>query len=141
MAPGGRRRRDDRRIDRQRDRPRHGRPGGAGDVTECKFEYTPASAFNNVEEVTVSGATGGTYKLYDYVKGEWSEPIPYNATLTEFSQALEAKWGAGTVSVTGTDGGPYTVELVGPQAGTNPGNPFSVDESSLTPARRKSKSS
>ena len=107
-------------------------PAGGGDVTECKFEYAAASAFNEVQEVSVSGATGGTYRLYNYDAGSYSEPIPYNATLTEFSQAVEAKWGAGTVSVTGADGGPYTVELVGPNAGTN-SNTFAIDESSLTP--------
>ena len=107
-------------------------PAGAGNVTECKFEYAPASAFNEVQEVSVSGATGGTYSLYNYDKGVYSDPIPYNATLTEFSQALEAKWGAGTVSVTGAAGGPYTVELVGALAGIN-SNTFAINESSLTP--------
>ena len=107
-------------------------PAGGGTVTECKFEYVPASLFNAVQEVTVSGATGGTYKLYNYSAGAYSEPIPYNATLAEFSQAVEAKWGAGTVSVTGASGGPYTVEFVGPLANTASPNNFYV-EPSLTP--------
>ena len=108
-------------------------PAGAGNITECKFEYAPASAFNEVQEVSVSGATGGTYRLYDYSTGVYSDPIPYNATPAEFSQALEATWGAGTVSVIGANGGPYTVELVGRLAGANFPNTFAIEESSLTP--------
>ena len=107
-------------------------PAGAGDVTECKFDYVPASAFNEVQEVTVSGATGGTYKLYSYDKSTYSEPIAYNATLAQFTQALEATWGAGTVSVTGADGGPYRVEFVGPLAGNDSSTSF-ADESELAP--------
>ena len=108
-------------------------PAGAGTITECKFEYVPASAFNEVQEVAVSGATGGTYKLYNYADNTYSEPIPYNATLAEFKQAVEPNWGAGNVSVTGPDGGPYTVEFTGALANTNPGN-FYAEKSGLTPS-------
>lgn len=108
-------------------------PAGAGDVTECKFEYVPSSAFNAVEEVKVTGATGGTFELYNYAVNTYSEPIPYNATLAEFRQDVEATWGAGTVSVTGADGGPYTVELVGPEAGVDNPNGFYANGEGLTP--------
>jgi phosphodiesterase/alkaline phosphatase D-like protein len=107
-------------------------PAGGGNVSECKFEYLPSSAFNGVQEVSVTGATGGTYELYNYAAGNYSEPIPYNATVAQFKTAVEAKWGAGSVSVTGSNGGPYTVENIGPLAGTGSPYTFSV-LSSLTP--------
>jgi hypothetical protein len=106
-------------------------PAGGGDVTECKFEFVSSSAFNGVQEVTVTGATGGSYLLYNYAAGAFSEPIPYNATVAEFKQAVEATWGAGSVSVTGATGGPYTVENIGPLANTA-SSIFSV-QSNLTP--------
>jgi hypothetical protein len=109
----------------------HFDPAGGPGVTSCNFEYSPDSAFNEVQEVSVAEATGGTYKLS--TGGiNYSENIPYNATLTEFQQALEAKWGVGNIVVTGSDGGPYTVELTGALAGENPGNFFV--QPSLTPA-------
>jgi NHL repeat len=43
-------------------------PAGAGEVTACNFEYTGQAAFeadrrNEVQEVALSGATGGTFAL------------------------------------------------------------------------------
>lgn len=56
-----------------------------------------------VQTVTVTSATGGSYTLAGSVA------IAYNATAAVVQAALETLFGAGLVVVTGADGGPYTV--------------------------------
>jgi Zinc carboxypeptidase len=88
------------------------------------FSRGPASTtdtdetFNGVTEpartVTVAGApTGGTYTLI--FDGATSIPIAFDAPASAVQAALAtlAKVGAGNVTVTGANGGPYTVTFVG----------------------------
>ena len=80
-------------------------PAGAGNITECSSSTRPTPPSTRCKKSASQGHRGNV-PMYDYSKGVYSDPIPYNATLTELSQALEAKWGAGTVSVTGATGRP-----------------------------------
>lgn len=63
--------------------------------------------------VTVSDATGGTFKLS--YQGQTTAAIAYNATAAAVQTALAALTtvGTGNVAVTGNAGGPWTVTFVG----------------------------
>lgn len=89
------------------------------------------SSTNEVQVITVSGATGGTFTLtYD---GQTTGNIAYNASAGTVDTALEAlsNIGSGDVSVTGSAGGPWTVEFTGSLAATNVA-PMTASGSSLT---------
>lgn len=69
---------------------------------------------NAVQTVTISGSpTGGTFTLT--FGGYTTAGIAYNATAAVVQTALEAltSFGTGNVTVTGSNGGPYTVTFVG----------------------------
>lgn len=74
---------------------------------------------NCKQVVTLTNATGGTFKLAWEGSG-WSTTIAYNAAAADVEAALEAlsNIGSGNVSVTGSAGGPYTVEFIGALAAT-----------------------
>ena len=116
----------------------HVDPAGGPGITDCRFQYEVPSAFNEVQTVTLTGATGGTFALvarFD-LSGIPTNPIPYNAPASEVQAKLEApatgRLGIGNVSVTGPAGGPYVVEFIGKWAGVNM-NPLEEDDE-LTPA-------
>ncbi|MGA8745830.1 MAG: NHL repeat-containing protein [Solirubrobacterales bacterium] len=106
-------------------------PAGAGEISSCSFEYTPSSAFDAVQTVTVSGATGGTFTL-SITSGGQTTGIPYNATAQEVQAILATRTGAGNVGVTGPAGGPYRVEFEGAFAERHFA-PMFGDETRLTP--------
>ncbi|QDT94754.1 LamG domain-containing protein [Gimesia aquarii] len=79
------------------------------------------SGNNEIQVITLGGttATGGTFTLtYD---GQTTGNIAYNADATTVDTVLEAlsNIGVGDVTVTGSAGGPWTVEFTGTLAGTN----------------------
>lgn len=61
---------------------------------------------SEVETLTIN-ATGGTYTIT--AKGVTTAAIAYNAAASVIQTALEAIYGVGNVTVTGSAGGPYTV--------------------------------
>lgn len=76
---------------------------GIGDGT------VPSAGTNEVQSVTLTSATGGTFTLS--YGGQTTAAIAYNASAAAVQAALEAlsTIGAGNVAVTGAAGGPYTV--------------------------------
>lgn len=79
-----------------------------------------AVSANEIQTVTISGSpTGGTFTLT--LGAQTTGTIAYNASAATVEAALEAlsTIGQGNVQVTGSAGGPYTVEFVGALAKTN----------------------
>ncbi|MGZ3140805.1 hypothetical protein ACVDFE_02130 [Lentzea chajnantorensis] len=75
---------------------------------------------NEVQTLTMTGGpTGGTWTAT--LNGQTTGAIPFNAAASAVRTALEAlsTIGAGNVTVTGANGGPYTVTFVGALAGAN----------------------
>lgn len=75
---------------------------------------------NEKQTATIGGSpTGGTFTLT--FSGQTTGTIAYNASAATVEAALEAlsTIGQGNVQVTGSAGGPYTVEFVGALAGQN----------------------
>ena len=90
----------------------------------------PAS--NEKQTVTVNGSpTGGTFTLT--FGGQTTAAIAHNAAASVVEAALEllSTIGQGNVQVTGSAGGPYTVEFVGNLAKTNVAA-MTADGASLT---------
>ena len=97
--------------------------GGGPEITSCAFQYTPDSAYREVQKVSLSGATGGTFKLLAFVGSTFigTTPIAYNASPAEVQTALEGHpaIGSGNLLVTspnaggevGVAGGPYRIEF------------------------------
>ncbi len=94
-----------------------------GALTEYHFEYgtttgygqeTPSASLETVDELQTLTleATAGNYLLR--FKGQVSAEIPFNATAAEVQADLEAiaAIGAGNVSVSGAEGGPYAIEFI-----------------------------
>jgi len=112
-------------------------PAEAGEVTACKFQYTSKAAFqanhaNEVQVLTLTGATGGTFTLG--FEGQTTAALPYNASAAEVQSALEAlsTIGAASVAVSGSEGGPYTVEFIGFLGDTDVPQ-LTADSSALAP--------
>ena len=106
-------------------------------LTECRFDYVSEAAFkanvaNEVQTVTLSGATGGAFTLG--FKGQTTAAIPFNATAAGVRAALGAlsTIGSSNLAVTGSAGGPYTVEFQGSLAHTAVPQ-LTADSSALTP--------
>ena len=80
--------------------------------------------------------SGGGSRSEEITTSETTTAIPYNASSSEVQQALEslAGIGAGNVSVTGTAGGPWTVEFKGPLLSDTDVPQLSADATALTPA-------
>jgi hypothetical protein len=104
-------------------------------LSDCHFEYLAEAAFaNEVQTLTLSGATGGTFTLS--FESQTTFPIPYNATAAQVQTALGnlSAIGSGNVAVSGSAaGGPYTVEFKGSLAQTNVPQ-LTADSSALTPS-------
>lgn len=92
----------------------------AGDGTDPFPDATAVAAGkitdkgkDEVQKVTVTDATGGTFTLS--FGGKTTAGIAYNAPAKVVGEALEALTtiGAGGVTVTGEAGGPYTVTFSG----------------------------
>lgn len=78
------------------------------------------SAVNEQQTVTLTGTpTGGTFTLT--YSGQTTSAIAYDASAATVDAALEAlsNIDPGDVTVTGSAGGPWTVEFTGALAGTN----------------------
>ncbi len=75
------------------------------------------TATNEVQTVTLSNATGGTFRLT--FGTEQTSALVYNASAGTVETALEALTGIDNVTVTGSAGGPYTITFGGTQANTN----------------------
>lgn len=81
--------------------------------------YDAVAGQDSSQTVTISNSTGGTFTLtFD---GQTTAAIAYNASAAAVQSALEAlsSIGVGNVSVTGSNGGPYTVTFIGDFARTN----------------------
>ncbi len=97
-------------------------PAGAGEVKGCKVEYVPA---DDVQTITVSAATGGTFVLgFPIQQGTTvrsTQPLPFDARPEalerELDQALGQRLIRGAVNVSGPDGGPFRVEFIAALAG------------------------
>lgn len=91
------------------------------------------SGNNEKQVITLGGtaATGGTFTLT--FNGETTTTIAYNASAAAVESALEglASYSSGDFTVTGSAGGPYTVEFTGTLAGTNV-SIMTIDVSGLT---------
>jgi hypothetical protein len=71
-----------------------------------------SSGTNEVQTITLTGSpTGGTFTLT--FNGQTTAPIAYNASAATVDSALEAlsNIGSGDVSVTGSSGGPWTIDF------------------------------
>jgi len=78
------------------------------------------TATNEKQVITLGGSpTGGTFTLT--YSGQTTGNIAYNASASAVDTALEAlsNIGTGDVAVTGSNGGPYTVEFTGALAATD----------------------
>lgn len=91
-----------------------------GTVTKTEVTDTQGqSAQNEVQVVTLTNVTGGTFRLA--FAGQVTAPIAYNASATDVKNALAALQvlDASDLSVTGSSGGPYTITFQGTYAGLN----------------------
>ena len=99
------------------------------------FAVTTAIGSGNNEKqvITLGGtaATGGNFTLT--FNGETTTTIAYNASAGTVQSALEglASYSSGDFTVTGSAGGPWTVEFTGTLAGTNV-SIMTIDVSGLT---------
>lgn len=102
----------------------------AGGATIDWDTVDPVAGTNEVVTVTVD-ATGGTFTLT--FGGQTTSAIAEAATAGAVELALEAlsTIGNGNVNVSGSAGGPFTVEFVGDLANTNVGA-ITADATSLT---------
>lgn len=74
------------------------------------------AAVNERQVVTLNGATGGSFQI----AGDGAEEtgnIAYNETAANVQADLETMFGSGNLTVTGSDGGPFTVTFLGDLAG------------------------
>jgi RHS repeat-associated protein len=99
--------------------------------TKVEVTVTEGYTASEVQVVTLSDATGGTFKLSS--GGQTTAAIAYNATAATVDSALEALSTVDTVTVTGNAGGPYTITFTGTHTGQNVGL-LGVDYSGLTNA-------
>ncbi|MGB3771741.1 MAG: hypothetical protein WBA00_11420 [Rhodococcus sp. (in: high G+C Gram-positive bacteria)] len=97
-------------------------------------QRSTASVLNQVQIVTLpAGTTAGTFTL-SYA-GTATTGLAYNAAATAVRSALQALpgIGAGNVEVTGSAGGPYTIDFIGDLEG-DPVPLLTASGASLTPA-------
>ena len=110
-------------------------PGGIP-LTDCRLEVLPDSEFvsqaNELQTLTIAGASGGTFTLS--FESQETTALPYNASRGDVEAALAAlpTIGSGDVGVT-VNGSTYTIEFKGSLAGTDLPQ-VEADPSSLTPS-------
>lgn len=77
------------------------------------------AATGEVQTITLTGATGGTFTLS--FKDKETGPLAYNVSAANMQTALRAlsSIGGANVNVSGSSGGPYTVTFVGSLTGIN----------------------
>jgi len=103
----------------------------SGAMMAQKYTDDVQMSTNEVQRVTLTNATGGTFKLtFD---AQETGTIAYNAAASAVQAALEAlsNIDVGDVVVTGVAGGPYDVEFRGQYRQTNV-NAMTADGGSLT---------
>lgn len=85
---------------------------------EWQPDFNPGYS-SEVQLVTISGATGGTFMLS--FEGDSTTALPYTATAAAVQAALAAlpSIGSGNVAVTGLAGGPFTASFQNALGGTN----------------------
>lgn len=96
-----------------------------------KYYTVTAANGNEIQTLTID-ATGGTFTISWDGEGPTSA-LDYDATASEVQTALEAlaNIDSGDVSVTGSDGGPYTIEFTGQYLNTAVAE-ITTDAGSLT---------
>lgn len=113
-------------VDGSADQPQMSVTANAGYSATHSISVTttpagPAGSGTNEQQViTLTGVpTGGTFTLT--FSGQTTSAIAYNASAATVDAALEAlsNIGAGDVAVTGSAGGPWTVEFTGALAAAN----------------------
>ncbi len=85
--------------------------------TEVEATDTTGAKVDEVQVVTLSNTTGGTFTLG--FGGASTAALDWDATTGEVDAALEALSGVGTVSVSGSTGGPWTITFTGAYSGAN----------------------
>jgi hypothetical protein len=112
-------------------------PAGGPGVTGCEIQYLKEKELNEIQTVTIAGATGGTFTLGAPASPD-SNPVPYNATAAEVEKILEEHnppfTVIGHVTVTGPAGGPYRIEFDGEQDLARADLEELVPNDSLTPS-------
>lgn len=103
----------------------------ATDVVPLIGDDTLLTATNEEQIITLASATGGTFTLS--FGGQTTSGIAYNAAAGTVETALEglSTIGSSNVSVSGSAGGPWTVEFIGSLRGTDVAQ-ITIDASSLT---------
>ncbi|WP_425619120.1 RHS repeat-associated core domain-containing protein [Anatilimnocola sp. NA78] len=102
---------------------------GIGAPTENETTSYEGSSTNEVQEVTISNADGGTFTLT--FSGQTTTALDWDATAGEVETALEALSNIDAVSVSGSAGGPFTITFEGSLAGENV-EPLVANTSALT---------
>jgi YD repeat-containing protein len=80
-------------------------------------DITGGGSGNEEQTVTLSNATGGSFRLA--FEDQVTDPIAYNASAGTVEAELESLGTVDNVTVTGAAGGPWTVTFVGTHAGVN----------------------
>lgn len=79
---------------------------------------TPGGGGNDeVQVVTLNNTTGGTFTLG--FGAQTTTALAWNASTSAVDSAIEALSGAGTISVSGSAGGPYTITFTGAYGNQN----------------------
>src|SRR5690606_3010886 len=86
-----------------------------GGITKIEATNTQGGLNNEVQQVTLSNANGGTFRLA--FMGQTTAPIAYNASASTVEAKLEELTSLDQVTVTGSAGGPWTITFAGTHAG------------------------
>jgi YD repeat-containing protein len=86
-------------------------------TTDIEATDTQGTTESEVQTVTLSNASGGTFRLA--YKGETTAPMLHDASAATVETTLEALNAIDQVTVTGSAGGPWTVTFAGTHSGLN----------------------
>jgi len=117
-------------------------PATASFPEESFTAYTTIAAIDTASGSLTLSAKATDLPTPSVTTTESTAPIPYNAGAAEVQAALEAlpAIGAGNVAVSGSVGGPWTVEFKGPRLADTNVAQMSAEGSGLTPAASASAS-